>query len=178
MKHQSGFLDLDVAASRREAQGTPVQFKVRNETYSLPVELPLDTIDLLLSDEVGLVEFAKKVMATSDDVSDGIVKVLLSGGNVPKALMDAAYAVMMSLLGEEQYKKWRDGRPSLIEFGKILGYLFTAYGVSLGEAFVSLTSSIDAGATSKQTSPDSTESTPEPSGEPQDSPADSSGSGD
>ena len=162
---------LDLDAARRESafpDGIPITFG--QKTFTLPVELPLDVIDTLVSDEFGLINLIKSLVANGEkNIGKAVVDTFLSGVNIPKQVLDSVYELLAVLFGRDQWEEFRAQRPSLPDLGRLGGYLIEHYGVSLGEAFASLTSSVPGGATSKPTSPATTGSTPEPSGGPKDS---------
>jgi hypothetical protein len=166
----SPLIDLD--AARRESahpDGLPVRFK--GADFLLPAELPLDTLSMVLTHEKldlpGLIaNLADKPGGT---VGGDVVNALLSRPDLPGTVLDVFQDALRELFGEEEFQRFKELRPSVPDFMRLIKALMSMYGVGLGEAFRSLMSSNDAGATSKPTSPASTPaSTPE---QPSDSPA-------
>ncbi|HET9656747.1 MAG TPA: hypothetical protein VFP72_15450, partial [Kineosporiaceae bacterium] len=105
---------LDLDAARRETEhpdGIDVVFA--GNTYTLPAELPLDVIDVLVSDELGLVDLLRATIGDGTvKVATGIVNSLLSEGNLPRHLLEGFYRVLEALFGPEQWASFRAARPS------------------------------------------------------------------
>jgi hypothetical protein len=172
----SNVIDLDQQAGRREAtepEGIPVKF--RGQTFLLPSELPVDAFDPLLDDDLGLLDIVRDIAGSEKGITGSLLDVLLTPGTIKRA-RKAVEAVFEQLFGPDQYAAFRALRPSIPDYIRIVQGLRRLYGVSLGEAFASLTSSESSGATPKQTSPDSTSSTPAASGAAPDSAPGSSAS--
>jgi hypothetical protein len=160
----SNEIDLDFLAGRREAtepDGIPVKF--RGQTFLLPAELPVDVLDPLLDDEHGVFDMFRDVLQARS-VAGGLVDALIAPGNLLR-VRGAVEAVFERLFGVDEYAQFKNLRPSFADYMRIVEGLRRLYGVSLGEAYESLTSSAAGGATPNPTSADSTGSTPEPSGD-------------
>lgn len=158
-------IDLDQLAGRREAtepDGIPVKFK--GQTFMLPAELPVDAFDPLMDDGRGVLELAREIIARDGGIVTSVATTLLEPGNLLR-VRGAVEAVFAQLFGPDEYAGFKALRPSFADYARIVQGLRRLYGVSLGEAFASLTSSGTGGATSNPTSPDSTDSTPGPSGD-------------
>lgn len=173
---------LDLDAGRREvAFPDGIALKLKGITYELPAELPIDVFDPFLSDEFDIVSLVRDVMelrknedGTEKSVIDTIMAVLTERPTLPKDLWNAlndALAILMdgpdAGRSGNQFTAFRRSRPSIEDYGRLVGALFDTYGVSLGEAFASPASSENAGETPKLTSESTTASTSEQSGEDQ-----------
>ena len=86
---------------------------------------------------------------------------------VAVAMALAAFAILFG----DNYENFRAMRPSVATYLRLTRHLVTLYGVGLGEAFASPTSSVSGGATPKPTSPVTAISTPEVSGSAPETPA-------
>lgn len=162
---------IDMNAARRERsapESLPVAFG--DSTFHLPAELPVDVFDPFLTDELGLSGLIEEGIALyktpGDDgkereISSVVVDVLFARPSLPLELIRAIYASFEILFGPEQYVTFKAQRPTLLDYAFLFKALYTAYGVSLGEAFASLAPSTSDGETPKQTSASTEESTPE-----------------
>lgn len=172
-------IDLDLAAAQREIsnpEGLPLKF--RGQEFLLPAELPVDVFDPFLSEEfdlAGLIrEGVTRYKAAKSAEDDGGKKVSIAGivvdtlfdrPTLPLDLLDAIYSAFELLFGAEQYATFKALRPSIPDYAALMAGLFQEYGVSLGEAFASPSSSETDGATQKETSESTPTSTPEVSGD-------------
>lgn len=162
---------LDLDAARRESaypDGIPLTYQ--GQLFVLPAELPADVIDPWLSDDLDLAGLVKKVLADdagndSDGALDIVLSVLEARPQVLSQVIGAVKESLALLFGADDYARFVATRPSLPAYGRLIRGLLTLYGVSLGEAFASPSSSTSAGLTQKQTSSTSTTSTPDTSGD-------------
>ncbi|GAA5071039.1 hypothetical protein [Streptomyces similanensis] len=171
---------IDLDAERREVQypsGIPV--KLRGEQFIFPAELPMDTFDPLLSEDLNLFGVLSEALeATEGDVDTGtlVMLVLRRNARLPKAFLDAFRQVYALLLGD-QHESFARCRPSIGDYVRLTTALAKVYGVDLGKLFRSADSSESASETSSPTSPATTDSTPAPSGSAPDSPDSSASAG-
>lgn len=176
-------------AARRERsapESLPVAFG--DSTFHLPAELPVDVFDPFLAEEFNLSGLIQEGLELSrvtgpdgkkKEVSAIVVDLLFMRPSLPLELIRAVYKSFEILFGEEQYAAFKEQRPTALDYAFLFQALYTAYGVSLGEAYASLAPSTSDGETPKQTSESTEESTPEtPSGSTPDSSTDSSVSDD
>lgn len=170
MRHNIA-IDLDAGRREQEYPDTlPVTF--RGETFDLPAEFPLDVLDPFLAEDFNLAGLIREVMAearkedgTTKPISEVVIDTLFNRPALPIEVIQAIFAAFELLFGAENYARFKALRPSLVDYGRLTRGLFSAYGVSLGEAFASPASSETAGTTPNQTSPGSTpDSTPDGSG--------------
>ena len=160
---------LDLDAARREAQiPDGITLTLRGETFTLPSELPLDVFDPLLAEEFDLTDLIRKVMdSPSDSYSDALIDVLVARPDLPKQTVAAVRSVLERLFnaaGDDHFTRFVATRPSVPDYTRLTAGLVKAYGVGLGEAFKSLSTAVDGGATSRETSKSTQASTPETSG--------------
>ncbi|MFD3514915.1 hypothetical protein [Streptomyces sp. NPDC058657] len=167
---------IDLDAPRREIRypdGLPVLFD--GEDLIFPAELPVDALDPLLSEDLGLVALLGEVLESSDGEAGvaEIVAALFRRPSLPLKFLGAVRKTYAILLGEEQYKTFAKARPSVPDFVRLTVALAKVYGVEMGRLFKSGDSSASDGATSSPTSGTTTDSTPEASGSDPVSPASS-----
>ncbi len=163
----SAALGIDLNAAVRESKypdGIPVTFG--DKTFILPSELPVDVFDPLLDADFDLVGLIKALLdSTKADIGEALVDLLTNRPDLPVEIRDTIYACLGLLFGAEQFAQFRELRPGIGTYARLIGGLAKEYGSSLGEAFASPTSSESGGATSSPTSPGTTPaSTPAPSG--------------
>lgn len=157
---------IDLDAAIRESlypEGIPVPYK--GTTYVLPAELPLDVLDPLLDPEFDLIGLLKLAVDGDDDADLGevLIDVLFKRPGLPLEIRDTIFGCLQLLFGEEQWKQFQSNRPGLTTIATLIKGIFKVYGVSLGEAFASLSSSVSDGATPNQTSNATTALTPDTS---------------
>ncbi|MGW1275486.1 hypothetical protein ACWD4V_00820 [Streptomyces tsukubensis] len=166
---------IDLDAPAREARyphGIPVQ--LRGEQFIYPAELPAETLDPLLCDELDLVGLLRDVVDASENPTAAtVIDLLFKRPLLPRRFVTAIYEVHRILLGDEEYARFRSLRPSLPAYVRLTSGLIKVYGVELGKSFGLDSSSESGGPTSKQTSAGSTDSTPAESGADRESPASS-----
>lgn len=152
-------INLD-AAERETAYPDGIPVTRKGITFMLPSELPLDVFDPLLDPKLDLTGLIKRALESqTEDTTEAVLEVIFSRDALVLELRDAFYACIKVLFGEEQYEEWAATRPGLRTYGNLIRGLLREYGVGLGEAFKSPTSSGDAGPTSKETSPDTSPAT-------------------
>lgn len=177
-------LDLDAAIREHvNPDGLPVRFK--GEVFTLPAEFPIDVLDPFLRGEFDFVGLVKAIVEAGDEVDPetgqkqgivaGVVDVLLERPTLPAEVVDAFHLALRGLFGSDQYDRFLALRPGNRSLPALVRGLARKYGVSLGEAFASPSSSDTAGATSSPNSPATTpDSTPEtPSAGPEPAPGSS-----
>ncbi|RLU86269.1 hypothetical protein CTZ27_25165 [Streptomyces griseocarneus] len=173
----SPFIDLD--AARREVQhpdGIIARFGGRD--FVFPAELPADSLNTLLSEELDLVGLLGDLMVTTNtSVAGEAIEVLTKRPTFLKKFWAGFQELYKVLLGEEQFEAFVACRPWIGDYVRLTKGLAREYGVSLGKSFGLVSSSQSDGETSSQTSPDTTVSMPAESGSTPGSPA-SSGSAD
>ncbi|WP_031102301.1 hypothetical protein [Streptomyces sp. NRRL S-146] len=167
-------IDLD-AAERREVRhphGIPVKY--RGEQFIYPSELPAETLDPLLSDDLDLVGLLRDVINASENpTATVVIDLIFKRPHLPRQFVEAIYEVHRILLGNEEYERFKTLRPSLPAYVRLTTGLIKVYGVDLGKSFGLGDSSRSDGETSSPTSADTTGSMPEESGDSQESPASS-----
>lgn len=158
---------LDLDAARRESQRIAPTIVLGGQSFVLPLELPADVIDPLLSDELDLVGLVKQVLAdkptSTNDVNE-FLDLLFARPALPRQLIAAVKDSLALLFGADAYAAFLSQRPSFSDYVRIVKALPGFYGVGLGEAFASPGSSESDGATSKETSESTADSTPAASG--------------
>jgi len=173
--------DFDLDAARREATGRDsLTFKYAGGAYQLPVEMPLDVLDPFLARDFNLVGLIREFTSpqkvkdpetgdlVNEDWTKTLERVLFTREDLPAEVLDAIHGAFSLLFGADDYARFRAARPSAQDYIRLVTSLSAKYGVSLGEAFASPSSSTeDGGATSKETSESTPESTPAPSGDAQ-----------
>ncbi|WP_431959439.1 hypothetical protein [Actinacidiphila sp. bgisy160] len=146
---------IDLDAPRRESahpDGIPVRFGGRS--FTLPAELPLDTLTgLILDPDLDLPGILSRLnRSTTATFGNDVVDTLLDRADLPHSVLKAFTRALESLFGVEAYAEFTRLRPSVPDYIRLIKALWSLYGVSLGEAARSLTSSTSGGATSKRTS--------------------------
>lgn len=163
---------IDISAERREVQfphGIAVKMR-ENWDLMFPAELPADTLDPLLSDELDLMGLLGEVVNSSGDIGTGdVIDLLFRHAHLPRQFVAAVKDIYKELLGEEEFEDFVAHKPSIGEYVRLTKALASVYSVDLGKLFGLGGSSASGGATSSPTSPDSTASTPAESGSSQDS---------
>ena len=163
-------IDLDAARRERDQpEGFPVT--LRGKTYTLPSELPVDVFDPFLTDDFDLAGLIRDAMVTAKD-ENGVVKptnvivveALFERPSLPVEVIKAIYASLELLFGKVPFGKFKAARPTFGDYSNLVQGLFSIYGASMGEAFGSADSSVNAGPTPNPTSTGTAVSTPEPSG--------------
>ncbi|MCG8971742.1 hypothetical protein [Streptomyces sp. CL12-4] len=158
---------IDLDAERREVRypdGIPV--KLGGEQFIFPAELPAESLDPILSDELGLVAFLCEVIDSADGdagVKD-VVNSLFRRPTLPRKFLAAIREMYGILLGEEQKAEFLEKRPSIGDYVRLTTGLSKVYGVELGKLFRLGVSSGSDSQTSNPTSPATTASTPDVSG--------------
>ncbi|RZU28333.1 hypothetical protein EV284_6499 [Streptomyces sp. BK022] len=180
MSSDSTFV-IDLDAPRREVQyphGIPVQF--HGEQYMFPAELPDAALDPLLADDLNLTGLVADVYEASErdaSVSDIVLLALRGRGNLLRKVLAAVRETFNILLGDEEWARFQQSRPSISDYVRLAAGLSQVYGVELGKLFGSDVSSANDSQTSNPTSPASTDSTPDASGSAQATPASSGSAG-
>lgn len=146
---------IDLDAPRRESahpDGIPVRFG--GQSFTLPAELPLDTLTgLILDPDLDLPGLLTRLSrSTEATFGKDVVDALLDRADLPHTALKAFTNALESLFGVEEYAKFTRLRPSIPDYIRLIKALWSLYGVSLGEAARSLTSPESDGATSKRTS--------------------------
>lgn len=158
---------LDLDAARREAANPDgIIVRIDGNDLTLPSELPVDIFDPLLDPELDLAGLIKHVLEGDD--SDDFTKILLdlleSRPSLFADALDTIKSMLTLLFGAEQYALFLASRPSVNDYLRLVQGLVKLYGVGLGEAFASLESSTNGGATPNPISGSTRASTPEPVG--------------
>ncbi|CAL9326838.1 hypothetical protein [Streptomyces sp. SudanB91_2054] len=171
---------IDLDAERREVQypdGIPAKFG--GEQFIFPAELPADSLDPILSDELGLVTFLCEVIDSADGdagVSD-VINALFRRPALPRKFLEAIRETYAILLGD-QHEDFLAQHPSIGDYVRLTTGLAKVYGVELGKLFRLGGSSENASETSSPTSSaTTTDSTPAGSGFVPDSPDSSESDG-
>lgn len=166
---------IDLDAERREVQypdGIPV--KLGGEQFIFPAELPAESLDPILSDELGLVSLLCEVIESADGdagVKD-VVNALFRRPTLPRKFLEAIRETYGILLGD-QHDDFLKLRPSIGDYVRLTTGLAKVYGVELGKLFRLGDSSASDSQTSNPTSPATTASTPDASGFVPDNPSSS-----
>lgn len=153
---------IDLDARRAEIAATPRDpLRIGGEAFDLPVELPGDVLAPFLAPNLGLVELLADAIANSDDeegddIGEMVFDALAKNPTLPTGLVEAAKQALKALIGEDRYPAFIAARPTVPEYLLIARELFAEYGMSLGDFFVSPSSSADEETNSKQTSPEPT----------------------
>lgn len=153
-------LDLDSArrqrAAAREGSGQPVTVTFADTTYTLPVEVPAAVVQTLLDPDV---EFAQLLMVLmkawrggSDQAGKSVVNALTERPSLPFGCIKAIQAALEQLFGADEWARFTAAGPSLNDMVTLITGLVSEYGVGLGEALTSPSSSETAGTTSNPTS--------------------------
>ncbi|MBM0201920.1 hypothetical protein JNW90_01455 [Micromonospora sp. STR1s_5] len=151
---------IDLDASRREPE--PIPLILMRQQWTLPGELPADVLDPLFDGELDdLIALIVDLLGegngnglNTDDVDFGaLVKRISARPQLVSATLRALRGAFEKLLGEEQWQRWIQARPGLSAYLLLAKAAIAEYGVSLGEALGSSSSSDGDGTTSKPTSP-------------------------
>ena len=179
-------LDLDAkraerararAARREGANPNGVDVTFDGKQYLLPAELPAAVLDPLIEgdlDLVGLIKVAydasrdaKRSQESRDDMESMVWQALAQHPDLPVSVVRAIRDSLELLFGTEQWAAFQASSPSLADMGALIVGLVGEYGVGLGEALRSASSSGTGGTTSSPTSSGTAEvSTPATSGPP------------
>ena len=120
--NRNNIVDLDAArAARNEAK--KVQFVVRfgGEDFTLPQELPMDTLEPLMEmQEVGAILEKEGEQEVSPATQVAMVKALS--------------ALTQSLLGEEQFARFKAHQPSMDDFHGFVDGALGSFGVNQGNS--------------------------------------------
>ncbi|QFG13257.1 tail assembly chaperone [Streptomyces phage Gilgamesh] len=155
---------IDMDAARREVlypDGIPVKFG--GEQFIFPAELPAESLDPILSDELGLVGLLCEVIESADGDAGvkEVVNALFRRPSLPRKFLEAIRETYGILLGE-QHEDFLKKRPTIGDYVRLTTGLAKVYGVELGKLFRSADSSETASETSSPTSAGTTTaSTPE-----------------
>lgn len=162
-------------AARREGadpNGVPVVFDRKD--YLLPAELPATVLDPLIEgdlDLVGLIKVAydasrdqRRTEESRDRMESMVWEALAAHPDLPVSVVRAIRDSLALLFGPEQWAQFQASGPSLPDMGALIVGLVREYGVGLGEALRSASSSATGGTTSSPTSAGSGISTPVTSG--------------
>ncbi|NML55182.1 hypothetical protein HHL19_35350 [Streptomyces sp. R302] len=171
---------IDAVAARRETQyphGIAVRYTEDLDLY-FPAQLPADTLDPLLSDELDLFGLIGEIFsATGGEAGiNDIVTAVFRRPRLPRLFLEAVREAFAKLLGKAQYADFIATRPGLEDYIFLTTMLTKIYGVQVGKLLGLGGSSENGGPTSSPTSPATTSSTPDDSGSGPTTPT-SSGSG-
>lgn len=177
-------LDLDAkraerarsrAAKREGANPNGVDVTFDGKPYLLPAELPATVLDPLIDgdlDLVGLIKVAydasrdaQRSQESRDDMESMVWSALAQHPDLPVSVVRAIRDSLALLFGADQWASFQASSPSLADIGALIVGLVREYGVGLGEALRSASSSGTDGTTSSPTSSDTAAvSTPAASG--------------
>lgn len=124
----SNIIDLDAAkAARNEAKKVQHVIRFGGEDFTLPQELPMDTLEPLMAmQEVGdLIE-----KEGEQEVSPA----------TQLAMVQALSALTRSLLGDEAYARFQAHQPSMDDFHQFIDGALGSFGLSQGNSGASVTS--------------------------------------
>lgn len=159
-------------AIAREGKGDklPIIFGGR-VIAQLDAEFPLDNLEPLQDVNVDVALLIQQAVANANATGapgqanlELVVNVLAANPDLPKELIGAVKEIGRRLLGPVGYDDFCTQRPTPWDITALIGDLFSWYGMTLGEALRSSTSSAPDGRTSNTTSNITSDSTPEVSG--------------
>jgi hypothetical protein len=157
-------IDLDAARRERECP-SGLKVVLGGEDFTLPAELPLDVVDILISPRLGLMAVVQTALLDGSSTRN-VVDAVMARFESVTALEETKGALtgMVTGLFGDQWDRFAALRPTVQDMAVLVQGLLSKYGVGLGELFASLVSSPSGGGTSSTTSSTSTESTPGTSG--------------
>lgn len=165
-------------AARREAQSETLPIVFGGTVIAeLPAEFPLDVLEPIqdINLDIALLVQQAVLNANAEDAAqaniDLVVNILAANPDLPKELINAVREIGRRLLGDAGYAAFVAARPTPWDVAALTSDMFSWYGLTLGEAWRSSTSSGVDGETSNTISRTGSDSTPEASGDIPDSPA-------
>lgn len=160
-------------AARQEAQGETLPIVLGGAVIAeLPAEFALDVLEPLTQLDLDMALLVQQAIAnaTATDAARAnmelIVNILAANPNLPREFVHAVKEIGKRLLGEDGYDAFMAARPTPWDVAALASDVFSWYGLTLGEAWGSSTSSqttVDGG-TSNSISKTGSESTPGESG--------------
>lgn len=100
---------FDFDAVVGEVEQEPITFTFRGEMYEIPAEIPYFTALRL-----------NKILSTKKSLSDELA-------------IEEMHELLKSILGDIQFAQLEHSRASVVEFGKLLEYIFNAYAATTKE---------------------------------------------
>ena len=165
-------------AARQEAQGETLPIVFGGTVITeLSAEFPLDALEPIqhINLDIALLIQQAVANANAEDAARAnmelVVNILAINPDLPKELVGAVKEIGKRLLSESGYAAFCAARPTPWDVAALATDMFSWYGLTLGEAWRSSTSSGVDGGTSNTNSKIDSDSTPGESGAIPDSPA-------
>lgn len=158
-------------AAKREGHGETLPIVFGGETIAvLAAEFPIDVLEPVQDINLDIALLLQQAVANANATEAGranmelIVNILAANPDLPRELVGAVKEIGLRLLGPDGYSALCAGRPTPWDVAALVGDLFSWYGLTLGEALRSSTSSPTDGGTSNTIASSTSGSTPVESG--------------